>query len=253
MGLWGAMLPENEATGISIGTGLDWGYAGLYLLFNHWCVYWRVAGGGGFSSEDHLPKSPSAYNPSGDFLEDTTYEWYIEAHNADCSVHSSSYDEDGYYTFTTVGLPEKPINPSPANAATNVTLDQSTITWEDGGGATSYNVYYGENEAGLTLVSEGQAGLSFTISGITYGSPFNYVISRTWRIDAINESGTTTGDVWVFTTIKLAPPLPTGLSLDSGGGNEGTGTTGTATGENNTITIKKLVVAANSKIWYENI
>jgi len=157
------------------------------------------------------------------------------------------------YTFNVVGPPEKPINPTPANGATDVTLDQATISWEDGGGATSYNVYYGENEEGLTLVSEGQSETSFTITGIDYGSPFEYVVSRAWRIDAINEYGTTTGDVWTFTTIKLNPPLATGLSLDSGGGNEGTGTTGTPTGENNIITIKRLVAAAANTIWYEDI
>jgi len=163
----------------------------------------------------------------------------------------TKYAVDDYQA--SVPLPKKPINPTPANGATDVTLDQATISWEDGGGATSYNVYYGENEEGLTLVSEGQSETSFTITGIDYGSPFEYVVSRAWRIDAINEYGTTTGDVWTFTTIKLNPPLATGLSLDSGGGNEGTGTTGTPTGENNIITIKRLVVAAANTIWYEDI
>lgn len=148
----------------------------------------------------------------------------------------------------TEGAPEKPINPTPTNEASDITLDQATITWEDGGGATSYDVYYGENEAGLTLVSEGQAETSFTITGIDYGPPFDYVISRTWRIDAVNAAGTTTGDVWTFTTIAFDPPLPTGITLDAGGD-----PTGTPTGENNMFTVKRLIIAANNKIFYEDV
>lgn len=154
-----------------------------------------------------------------------------------------------YQTYGTVlSVPEKPINPTPTNAATNITLDQATISWEDGGGATSYDVYYGQNEGGLTLVSEGQTETSFTITGVSYGSPFDYITSRTWRIDAVNAAGTTTGDVWTFTTIAFDPPLPTGVTLD-GSGNP----TGTPTGVNTMITVRRLVVAANSKIWYEDI
>lgn len=102
---------------------------------------------------------------------------------------------------TEPGLPEKPINPTPTDAVDNVALNQATITWEDGGGATSYDVYYGTSEAGLELISEGQTELSLTIQGIDYGSPFGYSKSRAWRIDAVNAGGTTTGDVWTFRTI----------------------------------------------------
>jgi len=148
----------------------------------------------------------------------------------------------------TESVPEKPINPAPVNAADDVTLDQATIEWEDGGGATSYDVYYGENEAGLTLVSEGQAGTSFTITGIDYGSLFDYLVTRSWRIDAVNEVGTTTGDVWTFTTLAFLPPLPTGVTLDGDGL-----PTGTASGLNNMITNKRLIVAAANKIFYESV
>lgn len=106
-------------------------------------------------------------------------------------------------------LPTKATNPTPTNAATDVTLDQATITWEDGGGADSYDVYYGTTSGDLTKVSSEQAGLSFTISGVANGSPFDYVITRYWRIDSINDSGTTTGDEWSFTTIRLDPPSET--------------------------------------------
>lgn len=144
-------------------------------------------------------------------------------------------------------LPNKPINPTPTNAATNVTLHQTIISWEDGGGATSYNVYYGVNEAGLTLVSSGQAGLSFTVWGITNGSPYDYSTSRTWRIDAVNEAGTTTGNVWSFTTISLKFPQP-----GSSGGEGGGMPDGSPSGANNMLTIKRFVAIAANKLWFES-
>ncbi len=166
--------------------------------------------------------------------------------------NGSSYDTLSHdFNFRLVGpdpLPSKPTNPTPSNTASDVTLDQATVIWEDGGGATSYDVYYGEDSGSLSLISAGQVGLSFTITGIDYGSPFEYITSRAWRIDAVNDAGTTTGDVWTFTSIAFGPPLPTGVTLD-GSGNP----TGTPTGESGMTTLRRLIAAANNKIWYEQI
>lgn len=109
----------------------------------------------------------------------------------------------------TGSAPTKATTPTPANAATDTTLDQATLTWVDGGGATSYNIYYGTQSGNLTLVSSGQVPTSFTITGISNGSPFSYLITRYWRIDSVNDDGTTTGDEWSFTTIRLNPPTVT--------------------------------------------
>lgn len=137
-----------------------------------------------------------------------------------------------------VAEPVKPTNPTPGDTSTSVTLDQQTITWEDGGAgdtaADSYNVYYGENAGSLSLLSEEQVGLSFSITGIDFGSPFAYAISRAWRVDAINEGGVATGDVWTFTTITFAPP--------SAGSD----------GKNIIRTVRRLLVAAANKIYYED-
>jgi len=127
-------------------------------------------------------------------------------------------------------LPGKPKNPNPVNGATDVLLNQTTISWESGGNTQSYNVYYGENEENLSLVSVGQSETSFSIVGINYGSPFDYEESRAWRIDAVYDSDVTTGDVWTFSTIPFYPP---------------------ATGE--VPTHKRLVAAAENTIWYEDI
>lgn len=173
----------------------------------------------------------------------------------------------------TYATPSKATTPTPANAASDVTLDQETLTWVDGGGATSYDVYYGTTSGSLTKVSSSQAGLSYTITGITSGSPFNYLVTRYWRIDSINSVGTTTGDEWSFTTIRLNPPTVTYFYPTTGqyyyllvqsdgtyGDPPGVGVENTdyvylAVGysPNFMKTIRKLVSAANSKIWYEDV
>jgi len=173
---------------------------------------------------------------------------------------------------TAADAPTKAKTPAPADAATDVTLDQATLTWEDGGGADTYNVYYGDTSGDLSLVSSAQAGTSFTVTGITLGSPYSYLTTRYWRIDSINAAGTTTGDEWSFTTIRLSPPTVTYWYSTTGqyyqlliqsdgsygdhpadGGVENTDFVYLAAEyvPNFIKTTRKLVAAANNKIWYE--
>lgn len=174
----------------------------------------------------------------------------------------------------TVGAPEKATTPAPANAATDVTLDQATLTWVDGGGADTYDVYYGTTSGALgDAVSSAQAGTSFTVTGITDGSPYGYLITRYWRIDSTNASGTTTGDEWSFTTIRFSAPAQTywhsaegyyyRLLIDTDGaygthpadgGVEDTDYEVLAGYLPNFVsTTRKLVGIANSKVWMEDI
>jgi len=130
-------------------------------------------------------------------------------------------------------LPEKAITPGPTNANEAVELDQEDLTWVDGGlgeanEATHFSVYYGTTSGALTLVSSGQAaGVAtnlFTVWGVEYGSPYDYAVTRYWRIDSTNTAGTTTGDEWSFTTLSegyvppYPPPRPDPYDPDVGGG-----------------------------------
>ena len=173
----------------------------------------------------------------------------------------------------TEGAPIKAENPSPSDANASVTLDQATITWDDGGNADTFDVYYGTSSGSLTRVSSAQAGTSFTVTGITDGAPYSYLSIRYWRIDSTNASGTTTGDEWSFTTIRFTPISVTYFYSTTGqyyrlliqsdgsyGDPPGVGVENTdyvylAAGyEANIIaTNRKLVSAANNKIWIEDI
>jgi len=107
----------------------------------------------------------------------------------------------------------------------------------------TYNVYFDSGD-GLELVAAGISAVEYTVA---FG-PLNYNTEYSWRVDAINDSGTTTGDVWTFTCIKYDPPLPSGMTLDDDGE-----PTGTPTGENCMLTTRLIVAAADDKIWFEDI
>lgn len=172
---------------------------------------------------------------------------------------------------TVSDAPSKATTPAPANAATDVTLDQATITWVDGGGADTYNVYYGDTSGSLLLVSADQVGTSYTVAGTTLGSPYEYLITRYWRIDSINVGGTTTGDEWSFTTLRLKPPIPPIWNPDGpwwwipyvpytyppdnppAGGDEDVTWEKVTYGPNFIKTTRKLVAIAENRVWYENI
>ena len=89
----------------------------------------------------------------------------------------------------------------------------------------TYDVYFGLPE-NLVLISEDQIGLSVVVpSVLEYNTTYN------WRIDTDTVAEVITGDVWAFTTLVFTPPVPTGI--------------------NNMITLKRIVAAANNKIFYE--
>jgi hypothetical protein len=89
--------------------------------------------------------------------------------------------------------------------------------------ADTYDVYFGE-AMNMSLVSEAQANSFYSIppKSIEYG------ILYEWRIDATNEYGTTLGTVWDFTGVPFL--TPTDISA-----------------------VKRLIAAADGKIYYEDI
>ena len=152
--------------------------------------------------------------------------------------------------------PGKPTTPSPTDAASSITLDESPLSWVSGGDTDTYEVYFRESGDDWTQVGEAQAGLEWTIDfgTLAYGTTYE------WRIDATNVHDTTTGDTWSFDTLSFGQ-IRVSYRLISGGSGSGPydsppGTQGTDweyTGESNMLTIKRLVAAANDKIWYESI
>lgn len=94
--------------------------------------------------------------------------------------------------------PSKPTNPTPSDAATSVDFSGLELSWDDGGGADTFDVYMGPS-GNLSLISSAQAGTTLTVD--TADVPWGETIY--WRIDSTNAQGTTTGDTWSFDTVII--------------------------------------------------
>ncbi|MHC4739209.1 MAG: DNRLRE domain-containing protein, partial [Planctomycetota bacterium] len=96
------------------------------------------------------------------------------------------------------GSPGQATSPDPNDTATDVTVD-AVLSWTAGSGATSHDVYFGTSSPGA--FQGNQTAATFDPGTLSYD------ITYYWRIDEINAAGTTTGNVWTFTT-EAAPQPP---------------------------------------------
>jgi hypothetical protein len=88
--------------------------------------------------------------------------------------------------------PGQATNPSPADSATDVSVD-ADLSWTVGSGSTSSDVYFGTSSPGTFQGNQ----TATTFDPGTMSNDTTYY----WRIDEINASGTTTGNVWSLTTV----------------------------------------------------
>ena len=96
-----------------------------------------------------------------------------------------------------IGPPDPATNPEPSNGATGVTTTP-TLTWLPGPGADTHNVYFGPSSDPLDFQGN-QSGTSFTPGPLDLNTTYH------WRIDEVNDEGTTTGPEWFFTTRSAEP------------------------------------------------
>lgn len=136
----------------------------------------------------------------------------------------------------------KPINPTPENESTEVDFSGLTLSWENGGGATSYDIYFGntvlfDEFIFLGNTTEISIEVPYTITGdniteevqafVGEQTVFNRIDWNDvlyWRVDARDdEDNVVTGDVWSFDSRppKTANPSPAnesgGITLHWGG------------------------------------
>lgn len=96
-----------------------------------------------------------------------------------------------------IPAPVKVASPNPANNS-NAPPTQM-LSWAPAAHAKEYQVYFGTAEPGQPQPWQPSPGFRPP-------SPLTPNTVYFWRIDARNESGTTTGDVWRFTVVPQAPP-----------------------------------------------
>jgi len=85
-------------------------------------------------------------------------------------------------------------NPAPVNGASNISRN-ADLSWTAGNSATSHNVYLGTSSSlGPVDLKGNQVAISYDPGTLAENSTYY------WRIDEVNEQGTTTGETWSFTT-----------------------------------------------------
>jgi len=107
----------------------------------------------------------------------------------------SRKDPNMYYEFIPTG-PPCPVgtasNPNPANGATDVDINIPQIMWTNGAGATSIEVFFNGSS-----VYTGAPTTSYNIP-----APLQYNTTYSWRVDGSNDTCTTYGTSWTFTTMQ---------------------------------------------------
>lgn len=89
------------------------------------------------------------------------------------------------------GPPAKATNPTPQDGATNYSTIP-TLSWTPGTDTMTHDVYFGTNNP--PAFQDNQTEATFSPAELNEGTVYY------WRIDEKNDYGTTTGDVWSFTT-----------------------------------------------------
>jgi subtilisin family serine protease len=152
------------------------------------------------SAEYRGTQVSTEFNP-GVLEYSTTYFWRINFKN------SAGKTTGKVWSFTTEPAPAKParaIEPYPVNNAIGVPVYSGlTLTWKDGGGAWSFDVYFGSTPN--LDISDFKQNVEATS---WYLMPLEHEKTFYWRIDSKNRGGTITGEVWSFTTEpQPMPPL----------------------------------------------
>jgi hypothetical protein len=186
--------PADSATDVSINADLSW-----------------TAGSGADSHDVYFgTSSPGAFQgnqtattfDTGTMANDTTYYWRID------EVNTAGTTTGAVWSFTTiVAAPGQASNPSPADSATDVSID-ADLSWTAGTGATSSDVYFGTTSPGTFQGNQTET----TYDPGTMANDTTYY----WRIDEVNAAGTTTGVVWSFTTESAPLGLPWTDGFESG-------------------------------------
>lgn len=126
--------------------------------------------------------------------------------NSNNSLHINHMFIDGGAPLTTP--PGQASNPFPSNGATGIG-QSTTLSWTAGTDTESHYVYFGDT---MPPAYQGQqAGTSFATPLLMENTTYY------WRIDEDNDFGTTTGDVWSFTTgADIQPGQATGPNPSNG-------------------------------------
>ncbi len=115
-------------------------------------------------------------------------------------------------------LVESAANPFPSNGANSISINLSQLTWENGTGSISNEVYFGTNPGNMTLVQSDTLATSWTIDSSYL--PLDYETPYYWKIVEIGDTCSSVSPTWYFTTGReLLTTIVISEDFESGCGN----------------------------------
>lgn len=160
----------------------------------------RSVDGSNFAVITTLTANSVSYQDTG-LVPNTKYYYRIKAINA---TQSSVYSAVASITTPAIpSAPSKATNPTPVVGDNFVELTNGNVTlkWNGSANTENYAVYFGEDELNLTKLADVtySANPTYQVTGL------NPATTYYWRIDASNNKGNATGNVWMFRTIANVP------------------------------------------------
>jgi len=188
--------PTDSETNVSINADLSWTVGSGATSHD---VYFGTSSPGAFQGN----QTATTFEP-GTMNNDMTYYWRID------EVNGEGTTTGVVWSFTTEAAappPGQASNPSPADSATDISIDVD-LNWTAGSGTTSHDVYFGTSSPGAFQGNQ----TATTFEPGTMNNDMTYY----WRIDEVNGEGTTTGTVWSFTTESAPLALPWSDDFETG-------------------------------------
>ena len=130
----------------------------------------------------------------GPLVPGKTYAWQVIAQN---SAGTTASDKWSFTTMSSAApaLPGVPVNPVPSTGFVDTPVNV-TLGWTPCDAAQTYDIYLN----GVLLTN--QSAAVYAVAALAYNQTYN------WQVIARNETGTSSSDVWYFTTEASAPPPP---------------------------------------------
>jgi len=184
--------PSNGANRVSIITDLSWcPVVDANITYD---IYFgtsqtNVTDANHTSSEFKSNQAGTTYDVNTLSLS-TTYYWRID------EVNDAETTKGNIWSFTTAAVPGKAIDPFPSNSDTGISIT-TDLSWTADANATSHDVYFGTDSTPDETEFKGNQAYMTSYNPNTLNANTTYY----WRIDEVGPGGTTTGDVWNFTTI----------------------------------------------------
>lgn len=187
--------PTNGAWGLSTNVILAWAPGSDSIAHD---VYFGTS-----MTPPFAGSQPGTNYAPGPVAAATKYYWRIDEKTSGGATVTGAV-----WSFTTEPMP-------PAHAIGILPLDHAvgvstvpTLRWQAGRGADAHDLYFGFSPS--PPFRRRQTGTS------GYAGPLTNATTYYWRIDEVNDGGTTTGQVWSFTTVVPTPGRADGPSPTNG-------------------------------------